>query len=150
MKSRVAHVTLAAAAVVLAACSGSGEDDSTLASRLARAASRTIVDVVQEIDGRVAGGEEESGISEPLRLVASRPDSIVDEMPPSPDAIEPAAEDLPTTPGHVVIATTMPEFPRRCGERRFQGDVMLSTDRTEASKIAWPLTRARAASLTRI
>lgn len=150
MKSRVAHVTLATAALALAACGGSGEEDSTLASRFGRVASRTIVDVVREIDDRGERSEEESGIGEPLRLVASRPDSILDQTPSPAEAAEPRVEDSPVTAGHVVIATTLPKLTRRCGERRLKGDVTLSTDRPEASRIAHPLTRARAASLTRI
>ena len=147
MKRRVIHFGLAATLLALTACSGGGEDESSLTSRFARAATRTLVDVVRQIEDVSPAGDSEGQPAEPLRLAASRPDSIL-EQPIS--TASSAAEETAVPDRHVVIATVLPE-PSGCGGAfRIAPSRTVSGDGTQPDRVGSPVTRTRSATLTRI
>lgn len=149
MKTKVHCLLVAATMLLLTACTGSSADEASVASRLARAATRTVVDAVIEVDNRTSSEEGQASLTEPLQLAASRPNSILEN---AIEAVDPDAAllDADAEPRHVVIATAIPRFTKKCsGGVRFEGDSLISKE-SRTSRVASPLTRARAGSLTRI
>ena len=82
---------------LLVSCGGTG-DETSLTARVAQAVSRSMVNVITQVEDRDETEARTAPSAEPLLLAASRPDSIL------MDELGAARSETPTT-GHVVAPT---------------------------------------------
>lgn len=147
MKRQATVSFIATMSLALAACSGPA-DEPSLASRIAREATRTVVNAAIAADGSADGESRDAPPADPLRVAASRPNAILADPVAAPD---PAGGGSTPVTGHVVTSSVVADMQSKCEGTGTPGSSATSTPCASlGSSIACPLSRAKSGNLTRI
>ena len=151
MTRRYTLVSFTILALALVACGGATDSDIGLASRMARSATRVVVDAVLHVDAATQEANRDEPLAEPLTLSATRPDAILEAATELAESEATVSEAVESRVGvHIVRATALPDFRKSCGETaRFDTNFGTTSSDCEAN-VSCPLARSRSGNLTRI
>ena len=148
MQPAMTKTTIATLALGLLSCGGTSDSEPTFVSRVAQAASRSVMSAIVQVEERNESESRNAPTPEPLMLVSSRPDSILGTEGLASESGAVGSNGMASR--HVVAPTVMGTHIRRCGEATYRSlEEPQREARLETADCPLP-SRRKAGNITRI